>query len=295
MNCNQSRKYLFAFADGQLSVQVNCEVLDHLKMCPACGRIVDEHQAVREAIRRSGERVVAPPGLAKQVRRAIVEKLPAAGTESSLIRRLRRSLGLMGLAAGIALATSAAWYWGPWSTGADLPPNLRPIEEDPAWIAAMRVVKLHNLCTHRCEQQRHHLEELPDDPQVLSIALRDRLGGRFAVALPDLSQHTLEFESANLCCPAEEGDCHGAHVMYVDRRNGARFSIFSTSHWAEIDELSHLDPPDFGTPFIQPVSPCDDMTVLAWHENAGTYILCGPVDPDTIRSLAADVQAGLSN
>ncbi len=289
MNCNQSRKYLFAFADGQLSVQANCEVLDHLKMCPTCSRIVDEHQAMREAVRRSGERIVTPPGLAKQVRRAISGKLPAPHSDNSFVRRLRRGLGLMGLAAAIALTTRAAWYWGPWSGASALPPNVPPIEEDPAWIAAMDVVRLHNLCAHRCEQQRHHLENLPGDPRVLSDVLRGRLGGQFAVAVPDLSRHNLEFESANLCCPTEEADCLGAHVMYVDHRNGARFSIFSTAHWGEIDKISHIDPPDFSAPFIQPVSPCDDMTVLAWHENTATYILCGPFDPQTIRAIAADI------
>ena len=49
MNCRKIRKYLFAFADGQLGVKANCEMLDHLKMCRKCSAIVDEHQAVRRA------------------------------------------------------------------------------------------------------------------------------------------------------------------------------------------------------------------------------------------------------
>lgn len=42
MNCRNVKKFLYAFADGQLSVRANCEVLDHLKMCPACSRAVAE-------------------------------------------------------------------------------------------------------------------------------------------------------------------------------------------------------------------------------------------------------------
>ncbi|MCC7314685.1 MAG: zf-HC2 domain-containing protein, partial [Planctomycetes bacterium] len=36
MNCKSVQKFLHAFADGQLGVRANCEVLDHLKMCPSC-------------------------------------------------------------------------------------------------------------------------------------------------------------------------------------------------------------------------------------------------------------------
>ena len=106
MNCNQSRKYLFAFADGQLSVQANCEVLDHLKMCTACSRIVDEHQAVREALRRSGERIVTPSGLARQVRRTLTGRVPAARRETRVLRGFRRGSGLMGLASGPTTVTA---------------------------------------------------------------------------------------------------------------------------------------------------------------------------------------------
>ena len=52
MNCTGVRKFLYAFADGQLGVKSSCEVLDHLKMCPACSRLVDEHHSLRAAIGR---------------------------------------------------------------------------------------------------------------------------------------------------------------------------------------------------------------------------------------------------
>ena len=49
-----------ARADSQLGIKDNCEVLDHLKMCPECSKVVDEHQAVRAAVGRSIVEVGVP-------------------------------------------------------------------------------------------------------------------------------------------------------------------------------------------------------------------------------------------
>ena len=57
MNCKSARKFLYAFADGQLDVTDNCEVLDHLKMCPGCGAVVAEHQSMRTVLTKYIERV----------------------------------------------------------------------------------------------------------------------------------------------------------------------------------------------------------------------------------------------
>ena len=47
MTCKTFRKYLYAFADGELETRENLEALEHLNMCPSCCRKVAVQQALR--------------------------------------------------------------------------------------------------------------------------------------------------------------------------------------------------------------------------------------------------------
>ena len=53
MNCQSFRKYIGAFADGELEVSQNLEALEHLNMCPSCAARVTNINELKEAINRA--------------------------------------------------------------------------------------------------------------------------------------------------------------------------------------------------------------------------------------------------
>lgn len=289
MNCKTVRKYLFAFADGQLGVQANCEVLDHLKMCPPCSKIVDEHQAVRSKLRFSAEQIQVPPLLEGRVRKAI--QLGRTVKEDTRRPRAKnRIFRIVALAACITLIVTGTWYFGQWGN---------PIGNNNSFSSnrglniaqstALKVRKLHVLCSRKCDGAGHHHESLPSDRESVVKAIRSQYNGELLAVAPDLSGYGFEFESANFCSPAGSDNDVSAHAMYVDYANGNRFSLFSVPHWDVIDQCGK-NTPDRKNPFIHSVSQCDDTWVLAWHENGMTYICCGLVDPEKLLSMVSDMQ-----
>ena len=52
MNCTSFRKYVGAFADGELDTKLNLDALEHLNMCPDCARRVSHVQELKAALKR---------------------------------------------------------------------------------------------------------------------------------------------------------------------------------------------------------------------------------------------------
>ena len=53
MGCDRYRKYVGAFADGELEVKDNLDFLEHIKMCPACAARVDEVTTMKGALQHA--------------------------------------------------------------------------------------------------------------------------------------------------------------------------------------------------------------------------------------------------
>ncbi len=79
MNCNEVRKYLYAFADGELETPENLDVLEHLNMCPGCTQKINVQQRLRENIARVMSEVTAPP----ELRAAVITLLRTQVDDSS--------------------------------------------------------------------------------------------------------------------------------------------------------------------------------------------------------------------
>lgn len=293
MNCNSTRKFLFAFADGQLGVQANCEVLDHLKMCPTCSAVVDEHQALREALRLSAQQIEVPAVLEGRVRKAILLGKSIRYHDGSHRWLQSRVVRLVGIAACLTLIVAGTWQYARWDASAH-PPRFRDARALPEQQTALKVVRRHNRCITRSDRQVHQNPALPGDCAQVAEALRDHFGGRLLALAPDLSPYGFEFESANFCQLGGASGSEAAHVMYVDYSNGRYLSFFSMPLWDELDHLGRGGVPPTGErPFIHSVSPCDNMTVLAWDDRDTTYVCCGDVDPQQLLTIAQDIQRSM--
>lgn len=288
MNCKQVRQYLYAFADGQIDVRANCEVLDHLKMCPSCSEIVGEQQALRESIARSARRIKAPAALESKIKLAI---LSGASPDSVHRRGSGRGVArLLALAACLAFSVIAAWQYGTsrggrWSALAGDSLAIANASRD----VASSIVVRHNKCAVRCEKQAHQSETLPTSASDLPAAVCGQLGQQVFAVAPDLTPFHYEFESANICRIQGEQAVNAAHFMYVNFQFGTRLSLFSIPRWQGIDIAREATREN---PFISDWPGCENnLSVVAWHDAQTTYILCGPLDSEDMLEVAELVQS----
>ncbi len=294
MSCQKVRKYLFAFADSQLSVQSNCEVLDHLKMCAPCSAIVDEHQAVRAALVSSAEKIEAPAGIEQRVRLAIQTGKPVRHRETR--RSLLNDNGflrIVALAACITLAVLVAWQFvyedgpGTWNGGSGGMAALAPAAE-----TTQLVVKRHNQCDNQCEHGEHQDAGLPDSLDGLALALGREYDGELAALAPDLSDYGFTFDSANFCRLENDQGPVAAHVVYVNTSYGTRFSIFSLPKWGRINDEDGIEP-TIENPFIQTHDQCSQMTVLGWHAGDMSFVCCGGMEAGILRAMAQEIDVAM--
>ncbi len=290
MNCKSVRKFLVAFADGQLGVHTNCEVLDHLKMCPSCSRIVDEQQFLRRALARSAERIGVPPHLESNIRRAILaDGAPVERPSEASTRGLRIGRALA-LAACLVLGITIVWNALPHLIlrGGDGLSGTRAFGLSRADALTQQVVIQHNKCGVKCDMQTHHHDDLPLDRGALAAAYQRRFRGALTAAAPDFSGYGYDLDSAGFCNPFSS-DGIAAHVMYVNLSFGTRLSLFAVPYWSEIDAEANARP-DRNQPYVHALRDCEDNAMIAWHEDQTTIILCGRMDAEAMVEVIRDVQ-----
>lgn len=286
MNCYKYRKYLLAFADGQTSVQVSCDVLDHLKMCPSCSAVVDEHHGVRRRLAEASERITLPAGLEAKIRSALISETIAPGRAahvSSSARRIR-PLRTLAVAASFVLAIGLAWqFWTSDSAALNFDLGATPGLTRADELTQLAVIR-HNKCVLRCEQHVHQDPSLPSALSDFSAAAAERLSSSFAAVAPDFSGAGYEFESANICNPTDQDSLSSLHLMYVNYSNGAYLSFFAVPHWSGLD-LGKGRSPDRNDPFVHSTRDCESSSLIAWHENELTYMVCGRFDAESMSEV----------
>ncbi len=67
MNCNDVRKYFYAFLDDELDVEKNIEVLAHVDMCCECGQRMEKERLLQNRVRETVCEVKAPGYLVEAV------------------------------------------------------------------------------------------------------------------------------------------------------------------------------------------------------------------------------------
>ena len=103
MNCNDVRKYFYAFLDDELDVEKNIEVLAHLDMCCECGQRMEKERLLQNRVRETVCAVKAPEYLVENIL-SITEEKPNFFT--IFVENLmsgRRLIPLTGIAAAIIM------------------------------------------------------------------------------------------------------------------------------------------------------------------------------------------------
>jgi anti-sigma factor RsiW len=284
MNCTSARKLLYAFADSQLGVKDNCEVLDHLKMCPECSRIVNEHQSLRVSIGQTFADTKAPEALRASVGRLLAAATPAPDRSDTW--RMPRIAG-MSLAACIVLA-AALFLWR--SVDGSGPSTVVVSRGNSA---ATMIAKVHNeCCAHAAE---HQSRQLPAALADLAPAISSHYHNQIAALAPDLTASGYRFESANFCGVRGKPGCEGGHLLYVADKPRGRLSFFSVPRWDCLDKCGDRAIPN-ASGFRQFDVDQDDgtrLSILAWHNDATTYICCGPEPVNKLEDLVRPLRTAL--
>jgi hypothetical protein len=74
MNCNDARKYFYAFLDDELDVEKNIEVLAHVDMCCECGQRMEKERLLQNRVRETVCEVKAPDYLVGAVLKETEER-----------------------------------------------------------------------------------------------------------------------------------------------------------------------------------------------------------------------------
>lgn len=219
MNCSQVRRYLYAFADGELDVKENCEVLDHLKMCPACTRLVADQQALRSQLRKSVASISVPGDLAgKFWARVRAEQQPE---RPSTVRILRP----MAIAASITVAIGVGWWYWPVERISGTSDNRNGT---PARFASTNTPNVQKVVTRHCscvgQGLEHQCPQLPRTLDGLRGVAAAEFGAQIEVMVPDLRDKGYVFQSVNRC--GIDGERAGMHLVYVNSVTQSPLSFF---------------------------------------------------------------------
>ena len=106
MNCNDIRKYFYAFIDNELDVEKNIEILAHLDMCYECSQKIERERFLHKRVKETVCMVKAPAYLEHNILKS-VEKKPNFFTllkENLLLKS--RLIPLAGIATAMILIVS---------------------------------------------------------------------------------------------------------------------------------------------------------------------------------------------
>ncbi len=106
MNCNDARKYFYAFLDDELDVEKNIEVLAHVDMCCECGQRMEKERLLQNRVRETVCEVRAPGYLVEAVLRGAEERPnPFVSLVKNLLTR-RRLVPVAGIVAAMIMIVS---------------------------------------------------------------------------------------------------------------------------------------------------------------------------------------------
>lgn len=217
LNEHETRKYLAAFADGELDVEQNLRVLEHMAINPTATRRVMHQQQLRQAVDRtiSNATSATPESLKQQVQKMMADA-PVAGhaTAQSEASRGGRAPVLARIGRWTPLAAAALFFIAALvvldisqqHSSPLIPPiAMNPISEPQYGM----FVKRHLGCS-RMIDTLHHMELFPQDLKALPASLATFLGGQATPGL-DLSSIGYEFYAVGECnVPGEKS----VHLIY---------------------------------------------------------------------------------
>ncbi len=259
------RKYLAAFADGELEVEQTLKVLEHMAMNPEATRRVMHQQQLRQAVQRAV--VDAAPDVTPELRAAvarIAEEAPAASAEPSETPRATpaRPTALRWIpaaAAALLLVASVAVFLAAREEAAA--PGGTAV---PASLAK-RLQMRHEECSAQIQRLQGQ-SDFPADLVELPAAVVHHVGGG-AIASLDLTALGYAFEAAGKCSVPGKPAVHMIYRALPETGRDDALSLWIKAY-EQVPDIRE-NRLYFGTDADAP------QTILLWRRGHVIYYLVG--------------------
>src|SRR3989441_6408947 len=91
VSCKDTQELLDGYLDGELDIVRGMEIEGHLRRCPACSQVYENHQALRSAIRARAPYFKAPAGLHQRVRSTVRQASKAEPAGADRLEQIGRA------------------------------------------------------------------------------------------------------------------------------------------------------------------------------------------------------------
>ena len=164
MNCNDVRKYFYAFLDDELDVEKNIEVLGHIDMCCECGQRIEKERHLQTRVRKIVCEVKAPAYLRQMILKRTEER---PNFFLLFVKKLMSERFLIPLAGIAATVIMVIYFFA-------APGNLK--KDDVLYLAESRY--------HDYMMQQLDLDIRSQDPDTIVKYLREQTNS--GIVLPEI-------------------------------------------------------------------------------------------------------------
>jgi anti-sigma factor RsiW len=250
MTCDESRRWLDAYFDGELDLTRSVELEEHLRGCATCARARDNLMALRKPL--AAARFDAPEPLRQRVRAAVRREMggePPAG-QWSLSAILRWLIPAAAIAALVLIAGQAEF-----GSGAER----RTLDE----ITDSHVRSLVGT---------HLVDVVSSDQHTVRPWFEGRVD--FAPPVPDLSTHGFEII--------------GGRLDYIDGHSAGALVYQVRKHYISV--IIQLSPRGANAPATEIGSKPSQRgyNVFAWSHGGLDYWAVSEISPDELHGFAED-------
>jgi hypothetical protein len=263
MNCNDVRKYLYAFLDDELDVEKNIEVLGHSNICCGCGRRMEKERLLQKRVKETVCEVKAPAYLEQMILKRTEEK---PNFFISVVKKLmseRRLVSLTGIAAAIIMTVYFFAITG----------NLK--KDDVLYLAESKY--------HDYMMQQLDLDIRSQDQEVIVEYLRKQTNS--SIVLPEIKDD-VQLIGAAL---SEIDGVKVSQVFYM-RDDGTPVSLMvickpepGSGHSKNID-FSRMKEKlvDGNVVYYDDKGYCGHCKIMGWREAGNQYVVVSKLDSDEI-------------
>lgn len=272
MNCQEFKKRIDEFADGMAEPEWSGAAQAHVDGCSECADAVEGILRMKQSLGTVFASENPSADLAVRVQQAIRDE--AATSVSADRVQTSKTFTLQKLIVPLAMAAAVGVVWfGSLLIGSGLPIGGPQSEIEATWVSSVREV--HTNCTQKGSD--HHAAGLPRDIPALREKLRSLLG--ISILVPDLSSAGYKLHSADTC---RIRNTLGAHLVFERVSDGKLVSLFTIAKQGVFSPTSDFSLNEHAA-FI-----CanEDDRVVSWEDQNGTYVFCGEIESEAMKSLA---------
>jgi len=283
VNCQEFRKFLYAFGDGELVTNDNLGALEHLNMCPTCCAKVDAQAQLKARLKQHFGADHAPDRLGERILSAIHAEQGATST-GWRPRVFARVGAPMALAASVALAFVGTWWFNSQGSGPFDPGTTAHVQPALGTVTVAQIEGQYTACGMMGDG--HHVKALSRKYALMQAEMEQKVGHK--VLAPDLTSVGYVLQSGCFCGLPKNP---GANVVYRDKAGKHLLVIFSIKRIQRLVGPDVQDHQEDGKD-CRIGEGCTN-SIISFDEQGATFILCAPLKKEDLLKLVEPLRMAL--